>query len=533
MEVLNTNYKEFFSDIVANPAEVGSIHAPHLKALVELYPQSAILRAMLARAIQVTDQAGFQQKLKSAAAYASDRAILYNLINYPEKLVKKYAQAGVIEEVENPPVTELDYKAEPQSDVDDFAKQFEEETEPVNYFHESEEVLEEPGQYHQGNDTAATNGQTEDREAYFNTVPNQPLQPELLADEAAYQTYAPQQEEVIAQPEPYVYANIGNQPVVGTALPSEIDDEVYDEITGIEDIYGEIIREPKTTMPDAAPPQEQAQAGEDASNNLEDILLAQYGAVLSDSPIIASEPQPATPVAEPPAPEETYTFSASRFRDKMALANDEVEFEMVSTTAPQQQAPMQAEPVPVPEPAPMVESNANHFTPQFAEDDSRMAKYDDDSLPYSFMWWLNKTRKEHADTHQPYAPKPAPQQEPRAPAPDELQQQYFENIFSLTSVEQLDINTRNKRKGGEIIDRFIEKDPQLKPPNTEKLDNENKAKQSSEDKSILVSETLAGIYADQMLYSKAIIAYQKLLLRFPEKSTYFVAQIEILEKKIN
>jgi hypothetical protein len=36
-----------------------------------------------------------------------------------------------------------------------------------------------------------------------------------------------------------------------------------------------------------------------------------------------------------------------------------------------------------------------------------------------------------------------------------------------------------------------------------------------------------------MLYHKAIAAYKKLMLKFPEKSRYFADKIEQLEKKTN
>ncbi|RYE17786.1 MAG: hypothetical protein EOP42_31740 [Sphingobacteriaceae bacterium] len=67
----------------------------------------------------------------------------------------------------------------------------------------------------------------------------------------------------------------------------------------------------------------------------------------------------------------------------------------------------------------------------------------------------------------------------------------------------------------------------------DKLDTENKAKRSSEDGDILVTETLAKVYLDQMLYHKALDTYKKLMLKFPEKSVYFAAQITETEKKIN
>ena len=153
------------------------------------------------------------------------------------------------------------------------------------------------------------------------------------------------------------------------------------------------------------------------------------------------------------------------------------------------------------------------------------------------MWWLDKTRREHAATYQPYAPyKNVNRQMLQADSPAELQRQYYENIFHLTTIENLDKAKAEFTSGkheDEIIERFIKEEPQIKPPSNDKLDNENKAKKSAEDQDEMVSETLARIYMDQMLYHKAITTYKKLLLKFPEKSSYFVAQIELLERKIN
>ncbi|PTT01026.1 hypothetical protein DBR11_08285 [Pedobacter sp. HMWF019] len=189
------------------------------------------------------------------------------------------------------------------------------------------------------------------------------------------------------------------------------------------------------------------------------------------------------------------------------------------------------------------------FEEKFAPEDSReevappadvqpeetvtVSNYHDDTLPYTFLWWLAKTRKEHQSIFQPYAsPK-------KSNNPGELQQQYVEHIFHLQSPFDADEVTSNTiqakpidHKETEIIDNFLKKDPQISPPKAEQIDNENKAKKSAEDHNDLVSETLAKIYIEQMLYHKAIDTYQKLSLKFPEKSRYFADLIQSLEKKI-
>ncbi len=170
--------------------------------------------------------------------------------------------------------------------------------------------------------------------------------------------------------------------------------------------------------------------------------------------------------------------------------------------------------------------------------DSDIAKYDDDTMPYTFLWWLHKTRKEHAATYQPFVRNPHHLK--RTPA-GELNQQIIENIFHIqpelntfeAAAAATTIEFELKKKEDKIIEKFIQEEPQIRPPMANKLNTENKARKSAEDNFELVSETLAKIYTDQMLYHKAIEIYKKLSLKFPDKKLYFAGQIEELEKKIS
>ncbi|QJD96737.1 hypothetical protein HH214_13085 [Mucilaginibacter robiniae] len=163
---------------------------------------------------------------------------------------------------------------------------------------------------------------------------------------------------------------------------------------------------------------------------------------------------------------------------------------------------------------------AVEIKPQPHAEEGKVTPYNDAGMPYSFLWWLDKTRREHAGVYQPYT---APQQsapQPNQPVPG--------GQVSIAVKEVLQQREREEA----IIDRFIQEEPQIKPPSSDKLDNENKARRSSEDQDELITETLARIYIDQTLYSKAIAAYKILMLKNPEKSRYFASQIEMLSKKI-
>ena len=80
----------------------------------------------------------------------------------------------------------------------------------------------------------------------------------------------------------------------------------------------------------------------------------------------------------------------------------------------------------------------------------------------------------------------------------------------------------------ELIDKFITENPSISRPKAEFYNPLTVAQNSIIDQENIVSETLAKIYEQQNYVEKAISIYEKLRLKYPEKSRYFAAQIERL-----
>ena len=80
-----------------------------------------------------------------------------------------------------------------------------------------------------------------------------------------------------------------------------------------------------------------------------------------------------------------------------------------------------------------------------------------------------------------------------------------------------------RKKKLEMIDKFIESNPKIPPVNKES--NSVISITVTEDKSYLMTETLAKVYLEQKKYQKAIQAYEILILKYPEKSSFFADRI--------
>ena len=82
---------------------------------------------------------------------------------------------------------------------------------------------------------------------------------------------------------------------------------------------------------------------------------------------------------------------------------------------------------------------------------------------------------------------------------------------------------RDKIKKTDLIDRFIIASPKIPPVKTDS--KIPVIRETSGDTSALMTETLARVYLEQKKFQKAIQAYQILILKYPEKSSFFADRI--------
>ena len=97
-------------------------------------------------------------------------------------------------------------------------------------------------------------------------------------------------------------------------------------------------------------------------------------------------------------------------------------------------------------------------------------------------------------------------------------------------LEQVNLVPIDRSNESSTIEKFISKKPKLNIKSTEEPEIQNDNESTELNKESLVTETLAKLYVEQENYEKAIQTYKILILKFPEKNSYFASAIKKLKK---
>lgn len=84
----------------------------------------------------------------------------------------------------------------------------------------------------------------------------------------------------------------------------------------------------------------------------------------------------------------------------------------------------------------------------------------------------------------------------------------------------------------DLLEKFLENGDKVIRADSPVSISGDISKHSVEENENYITDTLARIYIKQGLFTKAIFAYEKLMLKYPEKSIYFASQIEEIKKTI-
>ena len=514
----------------SNPLELGDQHVSDLEQLIQKYPYSQTLKALLAKASENTSQ--FTFNLGIAAAFTSSRENLHHFIQHPEAFVTPITPNKDILDSEER--LEEDFG---QAFGVDLNEMLVSERQPsLNNDTEEFEVLrddafEEELVDSKTNELVPVVEETKKEEVFaVADVEEQDLEEEIIeVEELVSNVEETKEEEVFAN------ADVEEREVVEEIIEveepvSNVEETEQEEvlaIAGVEEQEIVEIEEPVSVVEEIKEEEVLAVADVEEQEVVEEIIEVE---------------EPVSNVEE--TKEEEVLAIADVEEQLVAEQQIELPLEHIEVKNLDQElvfeSPIQTDFFAV--------SNATQKTESVSsfgllDKEHEVTPYHDDTMPYTFLWWLNKTRKEHDSNLRPFvANNPNKKRASNtSPIQDSLNSQIAENIFHLKGVEEIAVNAKNnvtvpfnfQNKETIIIEKFIKEEPSIKPPAANKIDTENKAKKSSEDANDVVSETLAKIYVEQMLYHKALDVYKKLSLKFPEKSAYFASQIKYLELKVN
>ncbi|MDQ6472521.1 hypothetical protein RB619_17910 [Flavobacterium sp. LHD-80] len=236
-----------------------------------------------------------------------------------------------------------------------------------------------------------------------------------------------------------------------------------------------------------------------------------------EEPIVDEVPEPVNTSEKIPTLEEFIEIPKTETVEETITIQNSEEIEVPEATIPVSETETLPEP----------EKNEIAEAVKIAEEKLEIGKPLDFSAKekHSFQEWLQLARTEPID------------RTIEAPTEQNLPENTIEKAEqTFGTVAEEEKTEEEKKKKAEIIDRFIEANPKISPIKQTAITASVQLEINKDESSYLMTETLARVYLEQKKYTKAIQAYEILILKYPEKITFFadrISDIKILQQNNN
>ncbi|WP_409417333.1 tetratricopeptide repeat protein [Flavobacterium sp. PS2] len=157
------------------------------------------------------------------------------------------------------------------------------------------------------------------------------------------------------------------------------------------------------------------------------------------------------------------------------------------------------------------------------------------SEKHSFQEWLQLSRTEPIERKEEKKKEKIEVKNEEKKEKEEKEEEKQEKLVEIdSSIIEID---EEKKKKAELIDKFIETSPKISPvKQTTTVAANIQIDINKDDNTYLMTETLARVYLEQKKYTKAIQAYEILILKYPEKISFFadrISDIKTLQQNNN
>ena len=501
------NEKDFLMELIRNPDRMGPEDLDFLDRSLETFPYCSSLHLLKARAYQLENQNQDSPLINLAAIYSPDRTILFNLLSRPIDPESHHSLHRIVQEhrAENP-FSEHDHiveiEPEAKTEIDPSLESL--STEPIN-----DPIPEEIKEEHFGKGEIGSNDLNVQEE-----IAERIDEKALEKDPSDYRPFLegihPMGEEPIRHVVDYGgfdnYLNeLGREEKhVEEEAPAFLNDPNSDSLRELpkEEINPQEIHSQEIPQETWVPPIEVSHSSmvlDNSNLEREEIESTEEG----ERKTVLEELE-----GEKNKDKEVEEYSLDNYRANVPIESSEKSPEsmpgLLSSTGANSQGP----PIPVRQ---------------------------------TFLYWLKKTQKGYfldqgkssgglrLDTSHPIR---------QVKELDVLEKGYQSNIFHLGAISTGTMNQTIEfdlsQKEDQLIEKFLREDPQhISPFRPDRTDYgvEHQVEKASRDSAELVSETLAQIYYQQNLLDKAIMAYEKLILKMPEKKAYFAAIIDKIKSQ--